>query len=1048
MLRYPAIIAGWRLYRSRCMIWAPPTRTVPQRRHCSTLGQIHSMLQTLRHAKRVQGGALRLCITEDMRVIVEHQPPSEVVAKALAHEVVGWQGTSSVTVREAVGHLHPSDELCRGESRPQLPVTTPVPMSSATIVDLSRVNSDELRGVMRFLEDRHPKLRLLVHHTSGRDLQGTHVHSASVKLVPRGMGVQVASLSDEEQHMAAVFNGEAVGESYLGCVRRALRDAFSAADLVYPSSSALSPTAVSVLSLYTEAWGSDGFSLHLMPSVIPKHVECSLRHSATGKSLASCAVALTSDGLRKLMKFCDDSTAEYYADRHASIQQRLRSAPLHLVLPRSCLRVKHLLRKLLLYYYGIAEEDVVFRAEMLSGFVHRAEVQARLQLSGTVNGADGPLGIFVLGKATGSSKSSTVLLATVQALRTVFPDVFEREIAYHPEVRAILESSKATLSDDVAPHPGQGLEKQLRWALQRQNASFTLETLLLKPNATLSEWGIATKAKPVWVSQLYIVGGSPDAAAADATAAGATTSCDLVCCAFDSRKARSEQKALAAALAQRFPDLCHASVKQARENKLIDAGGAPVPCVEVQPLQDASTNLFTTALSSDPFLKLLLPRKSTEPQSLPLLQSADSALERYWCATKAHTSFLGSIRVMREASRAVYVARCTMAGGTYDALERVIAEATGSTEIGALFALVRGLQKLPEVVCQAASAEAADEARLVEALPSALPNASPLQTCAQAIARLYGLQCSVCLRQCDAMFLAELRGTIPVGSALCEEHSRFSTTPFAAGRPFYLGQGHGTTALVAVVRAAQQVFEVHIRAHHRAFDEEVMMRGQVRLQPDVQGSLGRLRDAVVDEIKSTSKRIVNDSWLLFNFEHHQVSDLSFCISSHKHTVVLEHVVGKNLLSCARELANRISHETSVAFLLPAHLSAVVAQTAEQLLSKLCLQAYGLTLQTDTCQRGQMWHCRLSVPISDEMAYCIAQASGLRKKDTVEAAAVAALREYFGEELPHIYSFAALPSIATQEQLNGVSGETPTTSGCEAYAFRVSKSSASQSACLF
>ncbi|CAJ1989340.1 hypothetical protein conserved [Leishmania donovani] len=1036
MMLSHAMITGRHLYRPSCAALRQSVCTVSQSRCCSTLGQIQSVFKALRQAKGVRGGAVRLCITEDMRVVVEHQPSSEGGAQALVNEVAAWQGTVSTTVQEAVGHLSDSNELRTSTSPLQSSPTPPVSRDGLTIVDLTRVNSDETRRVMKFLEQRYPQLRLRVRHTSGQDLQGTQLHTASVELVPRGTGVQAASLAAEQQRLTELFKGEAVGEGYHGCVRRALRDAFSAAGLPYPSSSVVSTTALSVLSLYTKVWSSEGFSLFLVPHVTPGNVECSLRHGATGKSLTSTTVALTSDGLRALLKFCDDTTSEYYPDCHASIQQRLLSAPLHLVLPRSHLRVKHLLRKLLLYYYGIGEEKVVFRAEMVGGSMHKVQVQACLDLPTVTDLAGDALRFFVLGKATGRSKSSTVELATVQALQTVFPDVFEREIAYHPEVRAILENSKATASEDAAPHPGQGLEHQLRWALQRQKATFVLETLMLKSNSLHPEWGVATGATPVWLSQLYIVRGHADAKAADRSDAGVAASRELCCCAFDGRKARSEQKAMAAALAQRFPDLCHRSVAQAREKMLIDAGGAPAPCAGVKALQDANVKTLTAALLSDPFIRFLDPHKSTQPQPLPPVQTADSALERYWRATKAHTSFLGSIRVVREADRAVYVARCTRAAAVHDSPERVIAEAAGSTEIGALFALVRGMQELPEVVCRDPSSTVASEFCLTAELPSTLPDSSPLQTCAEAIARLYGLQCTVCVRQDGATCAAELWGATPPKSTVLQPHSRFSTNPFSADRAFHLGRGYASTPRLAVVRAAQQVFEMHIRVHHRAFGDEVVMRGQVRLQPGAHGSLTRLRDAVVAEIMSTSDRTVSDNWLLFSFEHDQLSDLSFHVTSHERSVILEHVVGKNLLSCARELAIRISHETSDAFLSPAHLCDVVAPTAEQLLGKLCLQAYGLRLRVDTCQRGQMWHCRLSVPMSDEVAYCIAQASGLRKRDTVEAAAVAALREYFVEELPHIHSYATLPAVAALQSPDGLSSEAAAKSGCEAYAFRV------------
>ncbi|KAG5502746.1 hypothetical protein JKF63_04513 [Porcisia hertigi] len=1030
-------LAGRRLYRPvRPILITQPLCTVAQRRRCSTLGQIESVFKTLRYAKGIEGGAMRLCITEDMRVVVEHQPRSDSGTLASAHEMAVWQGTLTSTVQEALNNLHPSDRLLTSPSSLHVGLTAPVPSSSPTIIDLTRVRSDELRGVIRFVEQRYPELRLLVRHTSGQDLQGRQLHTTSVELAPRGIGVAVASLGAEQQRLVELFKGEAVGEGYIGCMRRAFREAFAAADLAYPSGSLVASPSLSVLSLYSGIWSSDGFSLCLMPGASPDHVECTLRHGATGKSLKATQLRLTGEGLRTLLKFCDDTAAEHYADRHASVQERLRSAPLHLVLPRCNLRVKHLLRRLLFYYYSIDEEDVIFRTETLSGSMHKVQVQARLHSPTFTDLACDSTGLFLLGKATGNSKNSAVEFATVQALQTLFPEIFERDIAYHPEVRAILTSNNATASDDVVPHPGQGLETQLRWALRRENSTFELETWMLKPNSTYPEWGVAAGVQPVWVSQLYIVRGFCDANAIHKPALASATSRELCCCAFDGRKARSEQKAIAAALAQRFPALCRRCVDQAREKKLIDAEGAPAPCDGVKALPDANGNIFAAALSSDPFLKLVDPHKFIELQSLPAVQTSDSVLEGYWCATKVHTSFLGSIRVVREADRAVYVARCMRPCSVHEAPEQVIAEATGSTEIGALFAVLKKMQDLPEVVCRDASTTASSETGLLSSLPSALPDASPLQTCVEAIARLYGLHCSVSIRKDGARYRAELWSTTPEESALSQAHSRFSANPFAEGRLFHLGRGSADTPLSAIVRAAQQIFESHVRIHQRAFSEEVVTKGHVRLRPDAQGSLSRLCDAVVAEIKCTSTSAVSDNWLLFEFEHNQLSDLSFRVTSDKRSVVLEHVVGKNLLSCAREMATRISHETSEAFLSPAHMSALVAQTAEQLLRTLCLRAYGLTLQTQTYQRSKMWHCRLSLQISDEMAYSIAQASGLRKKETVEASAVAALREYFAEELRHIPSFSTLPAVVSLEGPIGAPGGAQTKSDCETYAFHL------------
>ncbi|KAK7200438.1 hypothetical protein NESM_000098200 [Novymonas esmeraldas] len=1000
MMRFSAGVAGWRLCRRACATAhvASSTAATTQRRCCSSLGHIRAVLQAVRAAGRVHGGTVRLCIDEDLRVAVEHEAASDGSEPPLLREVASWQGTAAATVREAVGHLHSLDSTTAIASAAPPP---PPPLPAVpTIVDIRREGTGEVRRIAQMLEQRHPQLRLAVQHTSGRDLQGSTVHTFSVGLQPRGIGTAVTSLSAEQQQLAKDFKGESAGEKYMSTLRWALRDAFAAANLVYPSSSVSDPLAAapaaSVLSLYTAAWSPDGFLLQLSPTPGAEgHLLCTLSHGTTGRALRSTALTLDSDGLRAMLIFCEETVAEHYPDAHAAVQRRLREAPLHLILPRHRLQVKVLLRRLLLYHYGIGEDEVIFRAETNHGGLFCVQVQVRLA---SLNIASSAVECFVLGKATSSSKSTAAGLAAVRAVQRIFPDIYERDIAYHPEVRAILGTGDAATSDTVAPPVARGLDAQLRWALEREGATFTLEYTHLKPNTVHTEWCVQTGQQPAWLAQLFIerrVNGT-----------GAAASRELCSHAFDSRKARSEQKAIAAALSRRFPVLCRASVNHAHEKKLIDDSGAPTSCGSVSAVQDG--NAATGALASDPFLCTLNVHELATPQRLPPVPTADSVLERCWGATTRLDTFIGSIRVARDASRAAYEARCTTASTTPGAADRILATATAPSEISALLSLLRSLRELPEVVDpSAADSSAADELAALTTIAPALPDAAPLQACVEAIARLYGLECSVSVRQEGLTHRAELLGVVPADSALTQPHPRLTANPFMSGRVFFLGRGRASTPLMSIVHAAQYVFNTHVRVHQSPFRDDVVSAGQFRLHLREEAALHQLRTVVVDEIASSSDRAVSDSWLLFSLDAPHRCDLSLRVASGKCVVVLEQVVSTSLLACARELCRHVSVETGVCFLSPQRCASIVWHTAEQLLRQLCLQAYGLDMRTDVCESAAVWHSRVSVRITDEIAYCIASASSARKKDAIEAAALAALQEYFADQLPYVSDYSTL-----------------------------------------
>ncbi|KPA79405.1 putative mitochondrial hypothetical protein [Leptomonas pyrrhocoris] len=1021
-------------------------------RPCSTLGDIQAFIVALREREKLIGGAVQLCITEDMRVFAEH------TVSSLGREqrrIVPYQkvqrGDAATTVAEALRSLQ-SNGTTAAASRGASTVSSsrsffergrPALTVRPTVVDLSRVTADEVRRLVLHIENTYPALKLLMRHTSGQDLQGTKLHTIHVELVPRARQANTAQLPTDVQHLVDTFKGESVGEGYHSCLRRALRDAFASAQLPWPSLPDSDAASSTLLALYAKTWVNEGFQLLMGASAFSSSlptdcVECTVRHPTHGQVLGTTTLSTTAVGLRDLLTFCDKVAASYNPERYASVQQRIRSSPLHLVLPTSRLRVKRLLRKLLHYHYGCVDSDITFAAHEKSEGVFAGEITLRFSppcvtLLDTV-----PTPFFVLAKTNGTARGKVLELAAVQAIQTLFPEIFEKQIAYHADVRAIQQSDRASASANVPPRVSRGLEAQLRWATQTINADFVVESVLLRQNTPYPLWGVSTGSSVAWLSQLFLL--KPSASSTTAAAAASTPDVVRELCvhAFDNRKSRSENKVVAAALAKCFPDLCRACVKDAQEKNLIDRDGAPTPFEGVVPMQDSDAERFASALSSDTCLSTLVPTRSSVLQPLPACDVRDSALESFWNFITGNAAEQLTVRVRRGGDESTsggnggYTAAC-VAGGAESAggMERVVCEATSGTEIGALFALLESTRKVirrekgttsttdntnKQEGSSAGSADLQPRSTMefLAGVPTSLPTSTPLQTCIDAIGRLYGLRCSVRITQEGAQYTGELWGNYPVESAVLKHHEKVASTVFFLDRNFFLGRGHAESPFMSVVRAAQNVFERHVRVRQRAFHETVVHEGRLHLHPAENGCLARLLDAVVCEIKATSGKALTGSTLILRFHHGELYQLAFSVASGTQSIVLEETVSRQLLGCLHDFCTRVSVETGVEFLPAPKLATMEFHTPEQLLRLLCQLAYGLDLRVEVQQVHKIWHCRLSVPVTEELACCVAESSASRKKEAVDAAAMGALKRYFADAVPHIPSFAALPPSQSGE----------------------------------
>jgi hypothetical protein len=1016
------------------------------RRPCSTLGDIRECIAAMREKEKLTGGVVQLCITEDMQIFVEHREASSHSERRVVSLDKTFQGSPSTTVAAALRSLSSSCASTAALSGPAAASSSSLlPLrqsftSESTVIDLTRVAAEDARSLLLHVENTYPALKLLVRHTKGKDLQGTKMHTVQVELVPRAEKGGLSQLSSDMQRLVDTFKGEGVGEGFNGCVRRAVREAFESAQLPLPKLSSTSDDASTLLSLYVQTWVQDGYQLFL--TVLPgnsRNVECTVRHPSHGHVLGTTTLPLTAIGLRDMLVFCDRVAASYKPERYAAVQQRLQRSPLHLVLPRDNLRVKRLLRRLLFYYYGISDDDIAFVAAVKPGSVYAAEITVRLPPPySTAHSGATPLPPFLVASAHGTGSKRALELAAVHAMETLFPDVFAKQVAYHPTIREIQQCDTASVTANVPPQVVRGFEAQLRWAVQTIHADFVVESVLLKQCTPYPLWGVSTGSSIAWLSQLFLL----RPASSSEADAGSGVVRELCAHAFDNRRSRSEHKVIAAALAKHFPVLCKASVEDAKKRKLIDSNGAPTPFEGVQPLQGSETECCAAALSSDPCLTTLTPSRSSVLQ--PLSGGGDvrnSALECFWMSLTSSTSAGQQLmlRVQRSADIAmpgggaggrcgVYAAKCVTVMDGAEEMERLVSEAAATTEIGALFAVLEAAQQtsLPNLLPyttvrgteERVQAESAITANVVDEkvrkavtfltdIPTTLPTSTPVQTCTQAIGLLYGLHCSARVTQEGAQYVGELWGSFPVDSAVLKHHDHVSANPFTLDRIFFLGRGQAESPFMAVVRAAQHAFEQHVRVHQRVFHNPVIEGGVLHLQPMKGSRLADLCDAVLNEIKATSDKALTDHTLTLRFQKRALFELAFTVSSGTQAIKLEEAVSRRLLDCAREFSIRVSTETGMVFVTPAALATLTFHTPVQLLRQLCEIIYGMTLHEDVVKVHKEWHCRLSARLTGELACCVAESSAARKRTAIDAAAASVLKRYFADEVAHIPSYAAV-----------------------------------------
>lgn len=1059
------------------------------------LGEVQRAVAELQERANIvadsrQGIALRLCIGAEGRAALEAAIDGGCVGPAgLTWTTVLRLDTSSADVAtgeldaQGVGLLEALETM---RSAPVNPVKAPEqlasPAASATVVDLSVSRSGDALAAKRFVEQRYPRLRLVLQHTSGTDLQHSRTHTFTARLCQR---VQGGSIGDEESHALRDFFGEAIGSGYHSTLCRALQEAFRGVNQQFPPAQEAAGGVWSGQSEYPSVLGV------YQAMLATNRVTMSTRLTATEVSIHAAAedgstlYVLSGEAKNALglMLSAAEAVAEKVDGKAATeARNKIANAPLVLVLPSTGVRIKWTLRRLLNYTYGIHKEAVDFHVTSPSPSVFTCDVRvplpgARVADAAAVAAArhnavttdDTGLGpqewpdgtptapsktesLCTLGTASSTNKKTAMRLAALQVMREHFPRIFADQIDYHPEIQSLLDA--APHAGSVCPHISRGLRVILEWAVAQENhrveelsrgrhtsvaghstqkAHLSFLTQRLAPGQYHEETGQRASTQ-AWETILTI-GGS-------ALEAGSHTAyvLPLRVVAIDGKKARSEQKAFAAAIALRYRHMCAEVVSHGVQQGLVQTDGHPVlsaGMLSSGTAESAAANPTVALASADRLLRGLQPvPKQTlllEPlERDPLLFQVRALGLAH--VQRAHEGHGGGRPHLQEVVEQVLtpegelsvVRLCTVVpeptedvGNGVGAASQdqgsaeltvppvVLCEATHRYKICALVQAYKKLLNAPESEdaseAEQAPTPAVDLLSLFGGLPAALPSDKPLDTVCAALQALYGLEMDVHMYTDRWRTVVELWGRAsgeatpaPVDEASSE---LLTPEPLQQENHFFLAKGNGGSPAAAALRCARNAFETHVRPHHGLFPGRHLRRLVTPFVTADQSVLGDLTGAVLTEISATNTADTGacSGSLRVDYDKGRKEEDAFrfvfsALSDNK-AVELERVSGPSLPTAIRRLCDNISHETGIA--AASELNAASHYTPTQQLHDAVSRQMGLTLLTDTVfTADETWHCRLSAPLGGSNHYCLAEAAASKKKEAVDAACQLALLAYF------------------------------------------------------
>ncbi|ESL05872.1 hypothetical protein TRSC58_06463 [Trypanosoma rangeli SC58] len=864
-----------------------------------------------------------------------------------------------------------------------------------TLVDLHE-RCEDLAVAQEFLESRFPGNRLHIDHSKGTDLQGTVTHTVSVSL--RGHGSVDGLYSKEEQSAKETFFGESIGASFSGTVRRALREAFEASGIPFPSRNFERDRGTSELGIYMDIIrNATNEAIEITASLVGDNQVQAVVQSSTGRRLG-LLLGRREDAL-SIVLACVEKAAEN-TNNIATEEARKRIAdhPVVLALPSKGLRPKEILHRLLFHTFGLAREQIRVLTSQSDEGTFVTTIDAEL---GWGEAQRTEAFIFsTLARAAGVSKKAAEELACIKAIQRCFPCIFENQLSYHAEVREIMNSTKATDKDSICPHISKGLLAQLRWAVQCQNKEVLFEAVQLLPNSENESLGIRT-TRPLWATQLFLVDKQGTR--------------DFVCLALDPRKSASKQKVIAATLCKCFKEECSEGVRYAIERGLIDTEGNATTCEGISAAEPLPRNDYELAAESDPFIQNL---QIVSSQLVPVVQR-QSLLSVFRRGVQLYVELLNERGGVDVAStgRLVECTERSPLDGSYkaqllvqslgddaDGTKRTLGEACHpNSAIIALFSAFKDIFDEEGIIAKAAKEDAQVEAiyrdtcqRVEELspLPYELPAPNPLETVAQCVMLKYGLSTELRISGGGKAIQVQFFGRSP---------SYQTSDQAASTSQFFLGHGRGNSVLKAVVSCCKHIFDVHICSKEeslrkrrltplRSGSVQVPLQGKSVLALRVEEVMRELLEyKVVSSAASIHVKVdIHSTSEETRYEAHlYVVDGSRMVELERTSSMVD------LLRTLQQLTEGITREmrcptVDIDALQRQYSGPSRCNTLQQLLQVL----YGLPLIVETLFKDHQWHCRLNVHIFEDFYYAIGYAVNVKKKEAVENAAKNALDRCF------------------------------------------------------
>nr|CCC94634.1 unnamed protein product [Trypanosoma congolense IL3000] len=917
------------------------------------------------------------------------------------------------------------------------------PCGEVPLLDL-REKGVEVAHARQVLEEQFPSLRLHIDHSKGADLQGSITHTVSASLQAINSSVM---LSEEEKAIKSSFFGESIGLSYSSTVRRAVSEAFRAASLPFPPRSVQHYEGVSELSVYMDiVRGIAGEEAHILSALVgDDQVRVSVQ-TVSGRVVYSLC-GKQEDALSLALSCAERAADAVNGVAAAGARKRIADHPVVLALPPKGLRPKEVLRRLLHHTYGLSEKQILVATVRSNGGTFLTTISAKLCWEGysnlgvsgeqtDVNGGPSPSSVVVvLSKAAGVNKKAAEGLASIAAIQKCFPRVFEEQLSYHVEVKELMSTTKAKMSDSICPHVSKGLVEQLKWAARNQKKEAVMEQTQLLPNTENEELGIRT-VKPLWATQLFLV-----------TAAGDR---EFVCLAVDQKKTASERKAVASALWKHFREECSDGVQYAMEQGLIDKNGEAVGCDGVCfSAAPACKNDYELVSESDPFMKQLklVPHQVLD---VPPRQSTLSVLRR---GVQLYIDLLNerqgdsadsgkkNLHLVESVERMVvdgqFKAQLYTKSLEDDSSEDTVQQNEmhplgeafySNTAISAVYGAMRALFEEGGLIASAAKDDTqtseifADTWKRVEqlpVLPSRLPASTPLESVAQGIMSKYGLATEIRTSCSGRVVNIQFYGRSPHPSD--GEDAEGITQ-------FFLGHGRGPSLLRAVVSCSQRVFKEHIQAGDPPLS---VMSAEPQKSGLVEVFVRRADSVLALCIEDVRRELAENKTISPTASINVRVDVScstngkryealLCVVDGSRTVELERTQpNPNLMTSLLRLIESISLEVGRPAVDQGMLSKRLDETRQlDAFRGLIDYLYGLPVIVETSMKENQWYCHISVHLSDNFYYGVGYATDRRKKCAIEEAAAEALHRCFGSVVGLLPSQLPQAHAASVEQYCG------------------------------